>query len=265
MVDSDRFAYSVTVMFVVDALNFCFWPSADGAPPFEYHNLAGGLKASVERNAGCIDACSLATLDGPGLRSLLNWGDHPLPQEEERAGVLRQTCGLLQSRFGGSALSLVQSAGGSASALVELITATFPAFRDCAIYGGRQISFFKRAQIFVGDVHGAFGGRGPGAFTDLQLLTMFADYRVPVVLRQLGILRYNDSLSAAVDALQEIPPGSPWEIEIRACSVIAVEGLRAALAEPGLTSVALDWALWEMGEAQRLTSPPHHRTRTIFY
>jgi hypothetical protein len=40
------------------------------------------------------------------------------------------------------------------------------------------VFFYKRAQIFVGDVHGALGGKGLGEFTDMEQLTMFADYRV---------------------------------------------------------------------------------------
>ena len=166
---------------------------------------------------------------------------------------------------------MVESARGSASALVELITAAFPAFRDTAVYRGRQVSFLKRAQIFCGDLHGAFCGAGPGAFKDMDKLTMFADYRVPVVLRQLGILRYSPQLAGCVDGQQEVPAGSEEEIELRGCSIQAVECLRQKLAElqPDYaekpSSVHLDWCLWEIGEAARKTSPPHHRTRTIFY
>ena len=57
---------------------------------------------------------------------------------------------------------------------------------------------YKRAQIFVADVWGAFGGAGLGAFSDVGRLTTFADYRVPVVLRQLGILVYSADLAAQV-------------------------------------------------------------------
>lgn len=57
---------------------------------------------------------------------------------------------------------------------------------------------YKRAQIFVGDMWGAFGGLGLGAFHDIGRLTTFADYRVPVVLRQLGALRYSPALAAKV-------------------------------------------------------------------
>lgn len=39
---------------------------------------------------------------------------------------------------------------------------------------GRQLFFYKRAQIFVGDVWGAFHGTGLGCFHDIDQLTMFA-------------------------------------------------------------------------------------------
>lgn len=37
-----------------------------------------------------------------------------------------------------------------------------------------QVFFYKRAQIFVGDLYGAFGGQGLGCFHDIDQLTMFA-------------------------------------------------------------------------------------------
>lgn len=69
------------------------------------------------------------------------------------------------------------AARGSAVALVELLASHFPGFRDHGVYRGRQVFFYKRAQIFAADVYGAFEGRGLGAFTDADKLTCFADYR----------------------------------------------------------------------------------------
>jgi hypothetical protein len=205
------------------------------------------------------------------LRALLGW-PRPLPCEDERARVLRQTAAILGAQFDGAAASLVAMARGSASVLVSLVVAHFPAFRDAAVYKGRQVCFYKRAQIFVGDLHGAFGGEGLGSFADIGSLTMFADYRVPVVLRQLGMLRYTPALAAKVDSHTQLPAGGEEEMEIRGCSIAVVESLRTALSaaasrrnEAGPTSVTLDWHIWEIGEAARFTSPPHHRTPTIFY
>lgn len=144
----------------------------------------------------------------------------------------------------------------------------------------------QRAQIFVGDLYGAFGGAGLGAFHDIDALTMFADYRVPVVLRHsLGVLRYSPALEAAVDAKQELAAGCEEELEIRAATVEAVARLQAALARrfggshnnttsshsllpggrPAPLAIQLDWWLWGLGEKARETDPPHHRTRTIYY
>jgi hypothetical protein len=62
----------------------------------------------------------------------------------------------------------------------------------------RQVFFYKRAQIFAADVFGAFEGRGLGAFVDAGGLTCFADYRVPVVLRELGVIAYTPDLASKV-------------------------------------------------------------------
>jgi hypothetical protein len=65
-----------------------------------------------------------------------------------------------------------------------------------------------------------------------------------------------------------IAAGSSFEVQIRAATVVAVERLRELLAlEFGikLSSVELDWVLWERGESSLGTLAPHHRTLTMFY
>ena len=52
---------------------------------------------------------------------------------------------------------------------------------------------------------------------------MFADYRVPQILRHLKILEYSDHLAKIVDTNIEMAYSSAEEIEIRAATVIAVD------------------------------------------
>ena len=52
---------------------------------------------------------------------------------------------------------------------------------------------------------------------------MFADYRVPQILRHLKIFEYSDHLAKIVDAEVEMAYSSAEEIEIRAATVLAVE------------------------------------------
>jgi hypothetical protein len=150
---------------------------------------------------------------------------------------------------------------------VSLVTQSLPSFRDVAKYAGREIPFYKRAQILVADLHGAFGGRAWGEFLDMQTLTSFADYKLPQALRELGILRYDEALSARVDGELPIDSGSPEEVEIRACTVWAVELIRRELQKlgKGLRAYEIDWVLWNMAQDPILKKRPYHRTLTVYY
>lgn len=52
---------------------------------------------------------------------------------------------------------------------------------------------------------------------------MFADYRVPQILRHRGIFTYSDALATAIDSEAELAYSSPLEVELRAATVMTVE------------------------------------------
>lgn len=94
------------------------------------------------------------------------------------------------------------------------------------MYKGHQVFLYKRAQIFAADLWGAFKGEGFGCFYDIGQITIFADYIVPAVLRNLGVLKYSLALAKIIDSNNEVVSGSEEEVEIRACSVYAVEKMK---------------------------------------
>ena len=96
---------------------------------------------------------------------------------------------------------------------------------------------------------------------------MFADYRVPQILRAKGILKYDRHLSDLVDNNKELPHGCKEEIEIRAATIQSVEQIKNALKENGrdAMSIECDVYLWEEGEKIKDKVEPHHRTLSIFY
>ncbi|MBA3534597.1 MAG: hypothetical protein H0T73_21985 [Ardenticatenales bacterium] len=255
-------AATVQYLLVLDALNFCFWPE----PSWDYNRLALALKSAYLADASCFQAERLAHLTQEDTRQLLGGGDD-IPLLPQRTTLLRELGRVLAARWEGQPLNLVTAATHSASNLVALMSAEFPGFRDHTIYRGHPVYFYKRAQIFVGDLWGSFEGQGAGRFDDIDQLTMFADYRVPQLLRAEGILDYSERLATIVDLHRELPSGSELEIEIRATTVHAVELLRRALAARGyqITALELDWILWNAGEAQQEQLPAHHRTLTIYY
>ncbi|MGH2542499.1 MAG: queuosine 5'-phosphate N-glycosylase/hydrolase, partial [Ardenticatenaceae bacterium] len=205
-------------LLVLDALNFCFWPE----PSWDYNRLALALKQAVLAEPERFQAANLARVTEADVRAMLG-GSDDIPLLEQRAALLREVGIVLAQRWEGEAAKLIRAAGQSADTLVALVTAEFPGFRDHAIYHGWPIYFYKRAQIFVGDLWGSFAGESLGRFDDIARLTMFADYRIPQLLRAEGILDYSTRLASIVDLCRELPSGSDLEIEIRAATIHAVE------------------------------------------
>ncbi|KAG6617087.1 UPF0553 family protein [Phytophthora cinnamomi] len=250
-------------VFVLDALNFCFWPTEN----MEYEHLARGLKMALLRDPRALDAANLAKVTNEIVASWF----HPFtpPQLDERRRKVREVGEVLERFFDGLAINLIKQADFSAVDAIRLVLAYFPGFRDHAVYKGEQVHFYKRAQILVGDVWAAYGRRtsGVASFHDIGKLTMFADYRVPQVLRPEGVMVYSEELSKMVDSKTEIPAGSEMELEIRAATIQAVEMIHQHMASRGyqLEVIELDWLLWQIGEDNKQELLPHHRTWSIYY
>nr|POE66643.1 upf0553 protein [Quercus suber] len=148
---------------------------------------------------------------------------------------------------------LIEEASRSAGKLVNILAKHFPSFRDETRFDGRKIHFYKRAQIFVADLWAATNGTGYGEFHDIGHLTMFADYRVPQILTSLGILSYSPTLLYAIKDGKLISSGHSWEVQLRGCSIWAVELVRREIlkAHPEATNinaVLIDFFLYDLAK-----------------
>ena len=265
----------VSYLLVVDSLNFCFWP-ASGKDTWEieyqsgrlsgYYALAASLKEAIESGIPITKADYIADLSLDRLKQILG-GRGELQLLEHRLAILNELGRLLAGEYGGNAHRLVESAGKSALRLAQLLAEKLSSFQDTSEYLGHKVFFYKRAQIFVADLYGAFDGKEWGSYVDMDKLTAFADYKLPQVLRHLGILRYARSLAQKVDQRIFLEAGSPEEVEIRANTIWAVELIRKELVLLGKARRAfeVDSILWNMSQDPAIKTRPHHRTVTIFY
>jgi hypothetical protein len=183
------------------------------------------------------------------------------------AKALNDLGALLLARFDGDPVQLVERADHKAEQLVATLR-IMPFFDDEAIWQGRTVPFMKRAQLTAADLGLAFDHEGWGRFDDLGELTIFADNLVPHVLRVDGILSYDPDLAARIDRGDPLTVGSIEEVEIRAAALHTVELLKGQLHEAGhrhITSMALDYLLWNRGQDARYKAVPRHRARGVFY
>ena len=253
-------------IFVLDALNFCFWPTQD----LEYDYLASALKEVFMKDEKNFDADFLKNMNEDTLKSWFPRFEIPLLHA--RMCRLQELGTVLSEKFDGLACNVVFSAENDAVALVRIITENFPGFRDAYVNpkSGDYVHFYKRAQILVGDIWAAYDRPKEGHqyyLRNMEELTTFADYRVPQLLRNMGILKYNPELEKIIDNYKIIECGSTVEMEIRASTIIAVDMLHKILLSKGfhIKVIELDWLLWQKGEKIKDTIKPHHRTLTIFY
>ena len=253
-ISPDREA-TASYVLALDSINFGSGYFHRG---LEYATVAGGLKKAFER--GELNSPAQWAKATPEYFSrLLSVPLHGLAALFARH--LRASGEKILSGYQGQVVHLLEQSGYSAAKLAEIVAA-WDSFRDVHCYKGREIPFFKRAQILAADMHLALGG-----FKDMDRLTMFADNTVPHVLRCDGILEYDAALAAKIAAGVLLPSGGAEEVEIRAAAIHAVELIKQEAARHGLpvTSVNLDHMLWHRGYEPELYKRPKHRTLTTDY
>ena len=264
------------------------WRAPDGTDHGADDEANGVVAALAALNAGAqmrlADADFLRKISARALREDIfpaAPGAGELPMADERAAALREL-GEGLARLGVTPRGLVLSAAGSAARLVAILVHQFPTYADIqpspaeasggsgSSGGGTHLEFHKRAQLCASMLHGA---GVCGGFTDMHELTIFADYRLPQLLRapDVGIFALSPRLAAAIDGGEKVARGSEDEIVIRAATVWAGamigDVLRATEGGHDITQAQLDYYLWKLAVRRDAAGelPAFHRTRCTAY
>jgi len=264
---------SATANFVLvtDALNFCFWSDAPWEVAYRGQTwtrtfaMVAGMLRAVERDPAWLTAQRWAAADDADIVGLFaGVGGIPLPGR--RREILNETGAILQQRYAGEFARLVDAVGGDAGALALRLAEEFPSFHDVAAHPAGRVAFLKRAQICAADLHSAWTRQGYAGLTNLDALTVFADYRLPQLFRHERMLRLDDDLATRIDRQVPIAAGSREEVELRAATVVIGQQLCDALRTLGAPAAPwqLDYELWRRARLPEVTVP-HHRTVTCFY
>ncbi|CAK9808371.1 Queuosine salvage protein [Anthophora plagiata] len=280
---------AVDWIFVLDTLNYSFWSKKD-TPKWTvsgqtgYFALCAVVKRAIDEGKQIIDPKYYSRITRSEAEHIFR-GDNQttVPLLEERVKSLRDTGKVLLEKYQGTFTTCIEKCSRSAKQLLELVVNDFESYRDEAVYeidGSRhEVSFYKRAQILIGDIWACYKGEGIGEFKDIDCITMFADYRIPQVLVHFGAMRYSDSLLEKLQSDVELKNGSQDEIEIRGCSIEAVERVRDKVrvliesnpdlkfSKTDINAILIDHFLWDYRRehADELESIPYHKTRCIYY
>ncbi|KAM9305153.1 queuosine 5'-phosphate N-glycosylase/hydrolase-like [Gastrophryne carolinensis] len=278
---------AVNWVFFIDTLNFSFWSDDEdkkflvrhkGKEYSGYWSLCAAINRALDDGIPITTASYYTNITMDQLKHVLRSDtEFPIPMIEERLEILHQTGKILLENFGGSFLNCVKMSEKSAVMLMHLVVKNFPSYRDEGFFQGQKVAFYKRAQILVGDTWGVLEGKGDGCFHDIAKITMFADYRIPQALLHFGVMRYSEELLKKLKDGWLFQNGDREEMEIRGCSIWAVELVCDSLRDlfeknkekmnEEINPVLIDHFLWDFARDYRdqIKVVPFHRVRCIYY
>jgi len=194
-----------------------------------------------------------------------------MPMLQERKDILNQVGQKLVDSYNGDWVNFINNCPkklySNGEGLIERLVSEFPRFNDSSNYKGKDVHFYKLAQLAFWGIHGELSHSGYFSIEDINSMSAFADYIVPVALKVMKIVEYSEALDEKINNGVLIERDSEEEIEIRAASLFVTAKLTEAVnlrrpADKAIIIPQLDYRLWKSYHA---THHPHHLTYTIMY
>ncbi|MDO4963380.1 MAG: queuosine salvage family protein [bacterium] len=254
--------------FICQTINFCFW-GKENNDDYNYKKYIGSeelfynLKQYVKNNPSILEMKKLINISIEDFKKIIGLEFSNLPLLQERFNLLKDTILIIYDKKDNFYTELFSIK--SDVELLSYITKNFWHFDDKSKYKNRIIKFNKRAILLVNDLF-QLSNTIRNNIKTLDNLTGCADYAVPRILYEYGILIYNDYLLETINSNKIIEHNSYPEIEIRANTLYVIEIIKEKLKAKGiyLNSIEIDNIIWNMRVLKK-HSVPVHKTITIYY
>ena len=253
----------IHLMLTFNALSFSYWNKPYWQVTYKdttYQRGSWSLLAALfrarEEGIDILNPLVQARITKKDLEHVLR-GNIKIPLLQERVKIINQVGNVISKLYGSDFRNLINQTQ-SAPELVAKIIQSIPSFEDKAVYKGKEIRFYKRAQALVESIDAIH------PLPKAEYLTALADYILPKKLRDEKILVYSGELADIIDKEKLIPSKNYFEIEIRANTIWAVEIIKKEFSKKGikLSSQEINDYLWLTGDQEKTT---YHRTRTTDY
>lgn len=254
--------------FICQSINFCFWGNKNNDDN-NYENYIGSeelflnLKQSIKNDSSILELDKLIDLTENEFINLIGLEFIELPLLQERYRMLKDTVSIIYNKKENFYKELFSIKNDLE--LLTYITENFWHFDDKSLYKDQVIKFNKRATLLVNDLY-QLSDTIKNNLKSLDNLSGCADYAVPRLLCEYGILSYNEKLLETITSNTLIEHNSDMEIEIRSNTLYALELIKDALKQKNiyLNSVEIDNIIWNM-RTNKKHSLPVHKTITIYY
>lgn len=134
---------SIDWIFLIDSLNFSFWPDENEeftiVGEVGYWALCAAIKRAIRENVPITDPDYYSKLTMEQAKHIFRTDNgNRIPMLEERISILNENGTILKKHFDGSFVNCIKKCHCSAITLLKLIYEYFPSFRDENTFKGHR-------------------------------------------------------------------------------------------------------------------------------
>ncbi len=252
-------------LLIYGSIDFCFWGNPKWTIQTEIGNLDGAfallyaLLKEAKENKQFLTPMYLKNLTEEQFETILK-GNTKIPLFKERYYIITSIGKILVEK---NITSFYQEINEKTTdtELFDYVIQTFPFLEDTRTYNGETIYFYKLAQLMTSDIlH--LRAMKENIKVDISHLVGCADYKLPQVLHQFGVISYKSELEQQLLNKQELEENSKEETEIRAATIVAIHRLSKIT---GIDAIEINDMIWLQGQDKSLPWIPYHLTKTPSY
>lgn len=181
-------------------------------------------------------------------------GNVEIPLIEERYNSVKEISEIENQKMNGSFYNYIKDVRED-NELFDIIVKNFPSFKDERIYKGKEVYFYKLAELLTSDILHVREAK-ENIKVDCTHLTGCSDYKIPQTMRALGIIEYDDELSKKVDSKKELKVNSEEEIEIRGTQIYVIYYIKEKLNNINMIDIN-DYFFTSSKKVKKLVKPYH--------
>lgn len=253
----------INFLLIYESINFSFW----GEPKWTIDTNIGKLDGSIAllyvllqyvKESKSTDFSSMSKKE---FLKILK-GNIKIPLFEKRFKIIKEVSAIVNDKMQGNFYQYIKGITSDIE-LFETIIANFPSFKDERLYNKQTIYFYKLAQLLTSDIlH--IREQKEKIKVNYTHLVGCADYKIPQILREFGILNYDNKLAKIVDNHIEIPINSIYEVEIRANMITVINMINKKL-NYKYCRIDINDFIYMQKNNKNFKMKPYHLTRCTNY
>ena len=253
----------INLLLVYESIDFSFWGNPKWTIDTNNGKEDGGIALlyAIFKYVKDKNTTDFSNITKDEFSNILK-GNVEIPLFEERFNIIRNVSRIVNEKMNGSFCEFINNINIDEE-LFEIIISHFPNFKDERTYNNKTIYFYKLAQLLTSDILHIREIK-ENIKVDYSHLVGCADYKIPQVMRGMGMLNYSDKLSNIIDSKKEIEVNSEYEVEIRSNMLVVIDLIKKKL-ENRVCAIDINDYIWSQGKNKNIKLKPYHLTRCINY